>query len=201
MDWKAELAAQRAEKDAYFKDYDSPLDGELRKGFTGLKYWPVSERFRVQAKVERLPEGESFMMEVSRGQQRPMMKAAKLSFELDGKPYALIGYKAKRGPLAVHEKLFVPFRDGTSAKGSYGAGRYLDLEDEGANSLTLDFNQCYSPYCAYSDDFSCPLPPRENWLEVNIEAGEADLGRQCRGIGSRNCVPMPSLINEKPKLN
>ncbi len=178
MDWKQELAELREEKDAYFKSGDSPLSDELRKNFTGLKYWPVSERFRVKAKVERLQDKEPISMEVSRGQQRQMVKAARLSFELDGQPYALIGYvPARDHRFPVHEKLFVPFRDGTSAHGSYGAGRYLDLEDPGGAELTLDFNQCYSPYCAYSDDFSCPLPPRENWLEVRIEAGEADLGR------------------------
>jgi uncharacterized protein (DUF1684 family) len=178
MDWKQELADMRAEKDDYFKSDESPLSDELRKGFAGLKYWPVNEKLRVKAKVERLADAEVITMEVSRGQQRKMTKAARLSFELDGKTYALIGYtQARAHGFAVHEKLFVPFRDATSAKGSYGAGRYLDLEDPGGAELTLDFNESYSPYCAYSDDFSCPLPPRENWLELGIEAGEADLGR------------------------
>ncbi|MFT3841574.1 MAG: DUF1684 domain-containing protein [Myxococcaceae bacterium] len=178
MDWKGELAELRAEKDEWFKSHESPLTDDLRKGFTGLKYWPVSDKFRVKAKVERLQDAEVITMEVSRGQQRKMVKAARLSFEVDGKTHSLIGYtQARSHGFAVHEKLFVPFRDGTSAHGSYGAGRYIDLEDPGGAELTLDFNDCYSPYCAYSDDYSCPLPPRENWLELRVEAGEADLGR------------------------
>ncbi|MBT8206662.1 MAG: DUF1684 domain-containing protein, partial [Acidimicrobiia bacterium] len=67
---------------------------------------------------------------------------------------------------------FVPFRDATSGKESYGAGRYLDVHPNEDGTVTLDFNYAYNPYCAYDEAFSCPLPPIENWLEVPIAAGE-----------------------------
>ena len=74
-------------------------------------------------------------------------------------------------------ELFVPFRDATSGSGSYGAGRYLDLEPEDDGTYALDFNLAYNPWCAYAPQYSCPLPPRENWLTFAINAGEKDPGQ------------------------
>jgi uncharacterized protein (DUF1684 family) len=68
--------------------------------------------------------------------------------------------------------LFLPFRDATSGTATYGAGRYLDLEPNEDGTLTIDFNLAYNPSCVYSDGWSCPIPPRENWLDIPIEAGE-----------------------------
>ena len=73
--------------------------------------------------------------------------------------------------LSGPDMLFVPFRDGTSGRETYGAGRYLDIRVEADDRNVLGFF-AYNPYCAYSDSYSCPLPPAENWLPVRIEAGE-----------------------------
>jgi len=60
-----------------------------------------------------------------------------------------------------------------SGKESYGAARYLDIEETAEDdNYVIDINYAYNPYCAYSDDYVCPLPPKENWLEVKILAGE-----------------------------
>lgn len=77
-------------------------------------------------------------------------------------------------PGAAEGNLFVPFRDATSGHETYGAGRYLDLEREDDGTYTLDFNVAYNPWCAYAPQFSCPLPPPENWLPFRVEAGEQD---------------------------
>jgi uncharacterized protein len=70
-------------------------------------------------------------------------------------------------------KLFLAFGDATSAKETYGAGRYLDItKTPGATTIILDFNKAYNPYCAYNETYSCPLPPPENLLNVAIRAGE-----------------------------
>jgi hypothetical protein len=68
--------------------------------------------------------------------------------------------------------LFLAFGDDTSADETYGAGRYLEIEQEGENSITIDFNLAYNPYCAYTDGFSCPFPPSGNLLKIPIRAGE-----------------------------
>ena len=70
------------------------------------------------------------------------------------------------------DSLFLPFRDALSGKETYGAGRYLDVAPPHSGHVVVDFNYAYNPSCAYDPQFSCPLPPRENWLQVPIRAGE-----------------------------
>ena len=70
------------------------------------------------------------------------------------------------------DALFVPFKDATNGTETYGAGRYLDLEPMPDGTYDLDFNLAYSPFCAYSPSYSCPLPPPENRLTSRITAGE-----------------------------
>jgi len=73
---------------------------------------------------------------------------------------------------SARPRTFVPFLDVTSGNETYGAGRHLDVEAEWDGRYVLDFNLAYLPYCAYSPDFSCPLTPTENRLDIRIEAGE-----------------------------
>jgi uncharacterized protein (DUF1684 family) len=74
-----------------------------------------------------------------------------------------------------NDYLFLPFTDLTSGEGSYANGRYIDLtyKDVVGNKIVIDFNKAYNPYCAYvSGKYNCPIPPRENSLNVAILAGE-----------------------------
>jgi len=75
--------------------------------------------------------------------------------------------------------LFLPFKDATNGDSTYGGGRYIDIRmsEINNNTLTIDFNKAYNPYCAYSDGFNCPVPPLENHLEVALEAGERKFKR------------------------
>lgn len=93
----------------------------------------------------------------------------RLRFVLAGRALALTAYKV--GDIRS-DSLFVPFKDDTSGRETYVAGRYLDLKPEPDGTYSLDFNDAYNPYCAYSNSYSCPLPPAENDLPVPIEAGE-----------------------------
>src|SRR5207245_6278020 len=102
-----------------------------------------------------------------------MLKVGYFEFTIDGQTRRLQAYKSV--PMAGEredESLFVPFRDSTGGKESYPAGRYLDLPVTKNDEYVLDFNLAYNPYCAYNDAYICPLPPRENWLDTRIEAGE-----------------------------
>ena len=67
---------------------------------------------------------------------------------------------------------FLPFADALAGSETYGAGRYLEPEPAEEGKFLVDFNVAYNPYCAYNDAYVCPLPPRENWLDIRIEAGE-----------------------------
>lgn len=169
------LQLMRQEKDYWFRsDPDSPLPESLRGVFRGLEYFPPDLAHRVSARLTRLPDPEPLTLATSKGVPRPMVRYGHFDFEIGGTPQRLYAYKAVSPPGHHHEdaSLFVPFRDATSGKESYGAARYLDLEEHPGEAYAIDFNLAYNPYCAYSDDYICPFPPRENWLSVPIRAGE-----------------------------
>ena len=84
-------------------------------------------------------------------------------------------------------RFFLPFRDKTSGNETYELGRYLDPQMSPDGHLMIDFNYAYNPYCAYGEGWSCPFPPRENWIEVPIEAGEKMFVREDQEeMGIRN---------------
>jgi uncharacterized protein len=165
----------RQEKDHWFgSDPESPLPQALRGRLQGLEYFPPDPKYRVPAKLVRLPTPEPITLVTSKGVPRPMIRYGYFEFQLDGKTLRLYAYKSAPQPGHHHEdtSLFVPFRDATSGKETYGAARYLDIEEHPGDHYVVDFNLAYNPYCAYSDDYVCPFPPRENWLTVPIRAGE-----------------------------
>lgn len=153
----------------------SPLDDDQRDGFIGLDYYDENPALAFIVAVDRLPDDEPLIeMETSTGDSRQFRRWGMIAFDVDGEPARLTLYSD-----AADEELFLPFRDATSGNETYGAGRYLDnhrpgLRRVGENEVEVDFNYAYNPYCAYSPYFSCPLPPRENWLNVPIRAGEKD---------------------------
>ncbi len=160
-----ELAEFRHQKDDFFRSPDSPLTLDQRPGFTGLKYWPENPALRLEVPLDANVDHDFVMMQTSTGSQKRYTRVGKIHFTANGQPGELFLYKDEHG-------LFLPFRDGTSGQESYGAGRYLEPEEVRDTVVRVDFNLAYNPYCAYNEMFSCPLPPRENWTEVRIEAGE-----------------------------
>src|SRR5574337_733891 len=174
-DSSRDLALQRTEKDYYFQtDADSPIPAAIRGRFKGLEYFPPDRKYRLPVRLAKLPNPEPVVLATSKGIPRPMLRYGHFDFEIDGVKQRLYAYKAAPQPGHHHEdpSLFVPYRDATSGKESYGAARYLDIEENPSGDYLLDFNLAYNPYCAYSDDYVCPFPPRENWLTIPIRAGE-----------------------------
>ncbi len=174
-DYARDLALQRKEKDYYVQtDPDSPIPSEVRGKMTGLAYFAPDMRYRFRVRLVTLPKPEPITLATSKGIPRPMVRYGYFEFEVDGAKQRLHAYKSAPQPGHHHEdaSLFIPFRDATSGKESYGAARYLDLEESRSDDYVLDFNLAYNPYCAYSDDYVCPFPPKENWLTVPIRAGE-----------------------------
>ena len=170
-----ETEATRREKDYFFKeDLDSPIPHHLRHDFTGLAYFPPDPRYRVRAKMIQDPNPQRVVLATSKGVPREMIRYGVLEFEIDGTKQRLAAFKSVPQPGHHHpdESLFIPFRDATSGKETYGACRYLDIPEQPTDAYVIDLNLAYNPYCAYSDDYVCPFPPRENWLSVPIRAGE-----------------------------
>ena len=168
--WERALVRFRKEKDEFFRAGDnSPLPHGERERFTGLRYFAPDPSFRFETRLQRYPNPASIMMTTSKGTRQLFDRVGYFEVPIDGKP---VRVQALQSAERDDPNIFVPFRDGTSGKQSYGAARYLDLHVEHDDSYALDFNYAYNPYCAYSDDYVCPLPPQENWLTVPIRAGE-----------------------------
>jgi uncharacterized protein (DUF1684 family) len=166
----ADVKRERTEKDLFFKaDPESPLDSNQRTLFEQLQYYPINPQFRVEAKVQPVGRPDIITLSTSDGQVRQLQKWGYANFMLNGNQQQLLLLKSDE---PGDNQLFIPFADATSARQTYGAGRYLDVPLPQGNTLLLDFNKAYNPYCAYSDKYSCPLPPPENMLGVPIQAGE-----------------------------
>jgi hypothetical protein len=166
----SELGEFRAEKDAFFREHQSPLTPEQRATFEGLAYYPDNGELVIRAELES--EGvdldEVIVMQTTTGGEQTYRRAGVVRFEVDGVPAQVTLFTASD----MHD-LFLPFRDATSAKETYGAGRYLEVEPPDLRRrVVVDFNYAYNPYCAYNPDWSCPIPPGENWIAVPIRAGE-----------------------------
>lgn len=167
----SELDDFRAEKDAFFREHpQSPLTPEQRASFEGLAYFPESGDLVVRAELvtEGVDLEEIVVMQTTTGGQQTYRRAGVVRFDVDGAPAQVTLYASPD----MHE-LFLPFRDATSGKETYGAGRYLEVEPPDLrHHVVVDFNYAYSPNCAYNPEWSCPIPPGENWLAVPIRAGE-----------------------------
>ncbi len=171
--WRKNLESERKQKDEFFKrGYQSPISFEERDSFKGLSYYPVNIKYRFELKLFEHSDKESIKIEDTKGNIREFIKWGEFRFNIDNTACKLQAYKASPD----ENVLFVPFKDLTSGKETYGAGRYLDLEmgmdTTPQGNWILDFNKAYNPWCAYSSNYACPFTPPENWLKVRIEAGE-----------------------------
>jgi uncharacterized protein len=168
-----ELLEFRSRKDAFFASSQSPLPAELKAEFKNLNYFGFDPQFVFQPTLQISQAFEHVMMETSSGVRKSFVRAGTLEFEVNGETACLTAYS---NPESEDQELFIPFRDASSGTQTYGSGRYLDSELLSDGTVMLDFNLVYNPYCAYSDGWSCPIPPLENWLSVPILAGEKTYG-------------------------
>lgn len=172
-----EIKQFRHQKDQFFATSpDAPIPAHERQQFEGLRYFAPDLAYRVEAELERFPAPEVVQLGTTTGRMTQHYRYGEVRFTLHGEACRLTAYKSvgmEDDEEESHE-LFLPFRDATSGQESYGAGRYLEVEEDasGSGRLTLDFNLAYSPWCAYSEMYSCVLPPAENRLSVAVRAGE-----------------------------
>lgn len=165
----------RLTRDQLFRDHSqSPLRPDHRPGFEGLGYYDYLPAGRVLATVDPHAPHDTFTLQLPADGDFRYTRVAYLQFQWQGQPERLSLFWIE----GYGGGLFLPFRDGSSGRESYGGGRYLFDTIKGADlgkehdQLILDFNYAYNPSCAYSDQWVCPLAPPENWLTVTIPAGE-----------------------------
>ncbi|TYC17136.1 DUF1684 domain-containing protein [Bizionia gelidisalsuginis] len=157
-----------------FKDATtSPLKAKDRKTFRSLDFYTYDNDFVVSATVKRTPDSEFFNMKTTTDRLTKSRVYGVLTFKLKDSTYQLNVYQDKvlMTTEGFENYLLLPFLDETNGEATYGAGRYIDLEIPDSDTLIIDFNSAYNPYCAYNETYSCPLVPSINYLETIVEAG------------------------------
>lgn len=140
-------------------------NSRFRREFTGLKWYPVDPAWRITARFIPHPAPRPLRLASTIGEPQEYESPGWLEFELQGRQLRL-------EPAAAGKQLFIIFKDLTSGKTTYPAGRFLYAEWPQDGQVVLDFNKAYNPPCAFTPYTTCPLPPQQNHLPVAIEAGE-----------------------------
>jgi len=162
------------EINAEYKDAtSSPLKDKDRKRFEGLDFFKFDSSYIVKANLKLTPDTEWFDMKTTTSRVSPERIYGILTFELKGQACTLNVYQGKdlMKEEGLEDYLFLPFIDDTNGEESYGGGRYIDLRIPEGDTIEIDFNKAYNPYCAYNDKYSCPIVPRVNYLALNVRAG------------------------------
>lgn len=151
----------------------SPLLPEDFKKFHTLEYYPANEKFFVVAKFIRTENEQPFEMKTSTDRRPVYVKYGEAHFNIDGQDFQLNLYRNIELSKKEQYKdyLFLPFSDLTCGNESYIGGRYIDMKIPKGDTIVIDFNTAYNPYCAYSYKYSCPKVPLENDLKIAIRAG------------------------------
>jgi uncharacterized protein (DUF1684 family) len=170
-EYNKDIQSQRQEIVDFMKnDPESPFNKKGKIPYEGLKFFDIDEKFKIKAKIRKIPSPLPFNVQMSDGETEEYFIYAKASFKLKDVEQELFLLKSKR--FFNKPYLFLPFYDETSAIESYGGGRYLNIDYEGEKEIYLDFNLAYNPYCAYTETYRCPIPPVENRITVKVTAGE-----------------------------
>lgn len=164
----SDLEEFRARKDEFFAtDHHSPLTPHQRSEFRGLAYYDENPTLSLEVEVEEFPHEDPIEIATSTGDVATYQRWGRFSFEVEGQKAELTIFRdLQRGDL------FLPFVDSTSGNETYSVGRYVEPEPSHDGKVLVDFNQAYNPYCAYNENWSCPIPPVENRIKVPIHAGE-----------------------------
>lgn len=171
---KGQYEAWAQQLNADYRNPDkSPLGAKGAAAFKGHDFYPYEEAYRVTAQFTAAEDAPFFDMKTTTSRLPKYRVYGYLKFKIKGVDEQLTVYQSldlMRNP-AYRDYLFLPFTDDSNGDTTYGGGRYLDLQKWEGDTVILDFNRAYNPYCAYNDGFSCPIVPAENYLALRIEAG------------------------------
>lgn len=159
---------------AKFSDPElTPLSKDDLAKFKKLDFFEIDSAFLVKAHFLRTPAEAPFKMETTTNRKPVYVKYGELYFNIKGKDFKLDVFQNQEliSDPEYYNYLFLPFTDLTNGESTYSGGRYLDLRIPEGDSIFLNFNKAYNPYCAYNGDFSCPIVPAENNLEIAVTAG------------------------------
>jgi uncharacterized protein len=168
MSAPSRLTRFRERRDTFMQSHEnSPLTDAQKEQYVPLDYYPENPELTFVLDVDTDIPSDPVQLPTTTGEAKEYAPHGMVTFAVNGEEATLTVYREPgRG------RLLIPFRDATSGKGTYGAGRTVDPQERPDGKLTVDFNYAYGPYCQYNDNFVCTLPPMNNWLKVPIEAGE-----------------------------
>ncbi len=153
-------------------DPNSPFNGRTKIKFHPLKYFDVDPSFVFYSKLYEYSPKDTITIWGTKGEARKSVRYGYLKIRYKNKNYKLNVYKniAKNGQIYFS----IWFTDKTTGKETYGVGRYLDFEksDDPNHIYKIDFNLAFNPYCAYSPDYTCAIPSKEDYLDFEVRAGE-----------------------------
>ncbi|MBL3658015.1 DUF1684 domain-containing protein [Fulvivirga sediminis] len=162
-----ELNEEYANKDS------SPLEKKDLRHFEGLDFFAIDTSFYIQAKFLRTPNQKPFKMATSTDRSPIYEKYGEAHFMIDTIKVVLEIYQSHdlRKTEEYKDHLFLPFTDKTNGEETYGGGRYISLKIPEGDTIIIDFNKAYNPYCVYNSKYSCPLVPRQNRVSAKVTAG------------------------------
>ncbi len=143
-----------------------------------FRFFTANKNYLVKCIFERSTDTSLVRMKTSGKAipQKDFSRYGKIKFTIHDTALQLTVYQSTSLQQDAQYKnyLFIPFTDVTTGDETYGSGRYIDIltTDIKNNTVEIDFNKAYNPYCAYTIGYNCPIPPRENYLPVAIRAGE-----------------------------
>jgi uncharacterized protein (DUF1684 family) len=159
----------------YANPKKSPLTKEDLATFKSLDFYPISEKYFIVAKFVSTEGEKPFMMQTTTDRKPLYVKYGEAHFELEGKNFKLNLYRnvdvSTKKDDDDKDYLFLPFSDLTSGEETYIGGRYMDFKIPKGETIVIDFNKSYNPYCAYNHKYSCPKVPFENDMQIEIKAG------------------------------
>ena len=169
----AQVEKDREEKNLEMKnDPDSPFNKKGKIEFHNLKYYDVDPAYVFKSKLYEYNPKDTIIIYGTKGELRHVVKFGCVLVNIDGKVVKVNVYQGTTNGGMIYYSIW--FTDKTTNNESYGVGRYIDFEkaDNPENIYTIDFNSTYNPYCAYSPNYSCAVPTKEDFIPVEIKAGE-----------------------------
>ncbi|MBP2833481.1 DUF1684 domain-containing protein [Aquimarina sp. U1-2] len=157
----------------FAEEEKSPLPPKDFEQFKELDFFEVDTSYCIVAKFIRTPYESPFIMKTTTGTEPLFVKYGEAHFLIQEQSFVLNIYQNQElvGEPGYDNYLFLPFTDTSNGSATYTNGRYIDLKIPDGETILLDFNTAYNPNCAYSDRYSCPVPPEENHLDIEILAG------------------------------
>jgi len=171
-----DLATHRSSINSAFANEEYPLSDEQRADFEGLDYYPPRAEYCIPANFKKVTASEVIAMPTYNEKSIPFREYGVFEFQVGDVDYLLTAYQRMDLQEEKRQWVLVPFKDNTNGRGTYGGGRYLQIQLPIDAQTEIDFNRAANPWCAYGAKYTCPVPPVQNWLDMPIEAGEKMFG-------------------------